>query len=297
MKKLVKVLLSLTLICLSVNPVFADDSNSGYTISSAALNDAVIEVVEGDLFRLSITTGTETDYLELNYLDKLNEETVYNWILDKDDFVSYNTDDFIDYAQSNLEEANGIVIQNVDVPTVYSSANADILEQLREKYGEEDTIRKAARFSSEYDVEIYEDWVFRVNEDKTKSWTSPLSISSLIVNVLNEVVDTTLVNALCQAMGVAISYASMLEANGSIKIYNADAFFTRYATINSDGRIYNVTDKYVNNKAYENNSPQNEERAYVDFGSETVVFTDTESYYNNFTLQMDDAIENYNLYN
>lgn len=284
---------------------FATDSS---TVIYEPEDFYVGEIDDGNLFTLqtdnksvAILTSDDKHLIDISIKYANNPDTAYQWKIEDYSVstfiptnVSFGTD-IIQYAENNLSDANVVDFEDItydepiEVPQTRSSAGADLLPALAKLLGSEYT--KKLKHTETYKGQVfrgYQAMDFRILTNGSKSWSKKISVSSMIVSVLGLVASSTLVGAVCNAFGVALSAASLLPA-GKINKYLCLGMEYRYVTVNNSKYIYDNNDKTYEYKGYENASNNNKERAYIDSGAKIIRYTDGATYYNSYTQQIQSA--------
>lgn len=142
----------------------------------------------------------------------------------------------------------------------------------------------------------YEKLEFSTSLIRTKSWSksAPITVSTFIASVLGLVSTSALVSAICNVYCVTVSALSELDKSGKINIYSCCGMYSRYTTKASGSSIYNTTYKYVTYTGYEDGN-DNDSRAYIDSSSAYIEYDKSESYFNNYSLQVQDAYQAYQI--
>ena len=180
----------------------------------------------------------------------------------------------------------------IELPQTRSSAGADLLEDLESFMGTGEYFGRQI-YSTTYQGQVFrvlESMDFRILTDGSKSWSTTISVSSLIVGVLGLTATTTLVGTICGVFGVALSAASLIPP-GKINKYICRAMNYRYVTINGSEYAYSMADKFIDYNGYENADNDSTERAYADSGSRSVIYAPSAAYFSSYTDQIEDAYE------
>lgn len=306
MKKIISIAVCLSMLLSIAVPVYAAETipcEKDYT---------VLDVSEGKLYaskdeEKSVAILTDEEQLlidiSINYLD--NPDIVYQWI-----FNDYPITEFVDnvafwngiieYAEEHRESASIIEFEDItyenpiDVSMMRSSAGADLIEDMENLLGktEYDKQIKKTTYKSEV-FRIRESLVFRVVTSGSKSWSKKITVATLITGVLGlPGVTDDLLSAICGAFGVTVSAATLLPA-GKINKYSCRAITSRYVTVNGSSYAYNITDKIIEYKGYEDADNSSKERAYVDSSSKTTSYTDSKTYFNSYDSQIKDAYDTF----
>lgn len=233
----------------------------------------------------------------------LPPNTVYQWtIIDYPESTFTTSDNFwngiVTYAENRITDANVVTFTEVsydepiELPQARSSAGADLLEDLESFMGTSEYFGRQI-YSTTYQGQVFrvlESMDFRILTDGSKSWSTTISVSSLIVSVLGLATTTTLVGTICGIFGVALSAASLIPP-GKINKYICRAMNYRYVTINGSEYAYSMADKFTDYNGYENADINSTERAYADSGSGSVSYAPNAAYFSSYTDQINDAYD------
>lgn len=251
---------------------------------------------------MNILTDDSNHLLDIAISYAEDNETVYHWTICNypDEVFSYS-DSFwnavILYAE---KQGNADIIHfcSSSEMSMRSSASADLREELR-TYLETDEYSGKLKHS-----EIYQGVTFKVYERlqlsttfvRSEYWatSAPVEISVFITKILGLVKTNALVSAICKAYGIILETGAKLPAEGEINIYTGCGIYSRYTTKSGGNYPYNTTYKYVSYTGYED-ANDNDSRAYIDSSSEVVEYDKSESYYNNYSLQVQDAYQTYKI--
>ena len=208
----------------------------------------------------------------------------------------------IEYAERNISSATPVTFTDVtyekpiDVTAMRSSAGADLLQDLRSFIGQDeyfDVLKTSTPlYRNGVAFRVYESMQFRILLDGYKAWSTTITVASLITTVLGSVITGKLVVAICNAFGIAAGLSSLLPP-GKINKYICRAMVYRYVTANGSKYVYNITDKFIDYKGYENADNNSTERAYADSSSQTINYIQGQSYFGSYTAQVDDAYQMY----
>ncbi|SHJ87946.1 hypothetical protein SAMN02745751_03616 [Dethiosulfatibacter aminovorans DSM 17477] len=80
-----------------------------------------------------------------------------------------------------------------------------------------------------------------------------------------------------------------------INEYRCYIIITRYATIDDSKQVYNTTKKEISYLGYEDNDPNSTEGAYLEPDTEKCSYSENESYFSNYSKQVQDACYNYSI--
>lgn len=265
------------------------------------LYNKIVEV--GSDENIAILTNVEDHLIDISISYLSSPNTVYQWtITDYPESTFTTSDDFwngvVAYAENRMTDASVVTFTEVsydepiELPQTRSSAGADLLEDLEEFMGTSEYFGRQI-YSTTYQGQVFrvlESMDFRILTNGSKSWSTTISVSSLIVSVLGLAATTTLVGAICGAFGVALSAASLIPP-GKINKYICRAMNYRYVTINGSEYAYSMADKFIDYNGYENADNNSTERAYADSGSRSVSYVPSAAYFSSYTDQINDAYE------
>lgn len=287
------------------------------TISACAENmsvnniqTAIVNITGGKIFTfennektIAILTNDAEHLLDVSISYVTEPNTVYQWTIQDYPENEFKTDDVlfwegvVNYVEERIGLANVVCFTEnlydkpIEVQNRRSSAGADLVEELEELMGTSEyfnTLKATVTYQGQV-FRVYENMEFRIYEAGTKSWSTAISVSSLIVGVLGLITTNALVSAICGAFGVGLSAASLLPANGSINIYTCRAMNYRYVTANGSSYHYNITYRIVDYTGYENADINSTERAYIDSSSMMEEYTESSTYFNAYMSQIQDA--------
>lgn len=306
MKKFISLLLTVCmLVSMSSTAVDADTSTtaSAPTTSVSSIDGGHMYIAIRSDANIAILTNDEDHLIDISisYLSLPN--TVYQWTITDYPESTFSTadsfwSDVIAYAENRMANANIVTFTEVsydepiELPQTRSSAGADLLEDLEsfletgEYFGDE-------VYSTTYqgqDFRILESMDFRILTNGSKSWSTTISVSSLIVSVLGLAATSTLVGTICSVFGVTLSAASLIPP-GKINKYICRAMNYRYVSINGSEYAYSMADKFIDYNGYENADNNSSERAYADSGSKSISYVPSATYFYSYTEQIHDAYE------
>lgn len=304
MKKIISLALCLILVFSFTLSAFANTTE----YDSISQNSATVEIVGGKLHsstmngrNVAILTNDAKHLIDISISYCAKPNTVYQWTITDYPTAFDNTDafwkDIICYAEDQMHSAKIVQFtettynEPIEVPQTFSSAGADLLRELSSLIGTGEYFG-ALKYTTNYQGEVfrvYESMEFKILFAGSNSWSTPITVSSLVVGVLGLVTTSSVVAAICGAFGIAASASSLLPSNGTINKYVCRAMNYRYVTVNGSEYAYNLTDKLIDYQGYENADLSNAERAYIDSGSRSVSYTHSSSYFDSYTLQIQDA--------
>lgn len=210
--------------------------------------------------------------------------------------------EIIEYAERSAANAAHITFTDVtyekpiDITEKRSSAGADLLQDLEHLIGQReyyDLLKTSTPlYRNGIAFRVYESMQFRILLDGHKSWSTPISVASLITGVLGLFITESLILTICNVFDLVVSAGTMLSP-GKINKYICRAMIYRYVTANGSKYIYNITDKFIDYKGYEDANINSTGRAYADSGSQTINFIQGQSYFGSYTAQVDDAYQMY----
>lgn len=309
-KKVLSIIMVLAII-LSSNCVAIAQTNEFSEYKETA---SVIKTDEGNIFyykddveTITIVTNEKEHLVEVDIMNADELGVVYQlFISDYAKEFDATSDEFwdsiISIAKENIADAKIIKIdvedvtyeKPIDVTNLKSSAGADLKSDLEDLLGSEyegSFKYLKSNYSPYAAVRIYERMYFRIYDDGYKNWSTSdtLTIGAFITGVLSLGSTTPLIGALALVFDVSASASSVISSSGRINKYSCTATISRYATVNGSQYMYNVTDKAYVYKGYEDNDLNSTGRAAVDSSSEQVIYTESSSYFADYSEQCDDA--------
>ena len=307
MKKFISILLTLCMFISMTSTAFAVN-DSKETMATPSTSVSAIEgghlytSVRSDM-NIAILTNNDAHLIDIsiNYLSSPN--TVYQWTIPDYPKCTFTISDsfwngIVAYAENRIADANIVTFteifydEPIELLQTRSSAGADLLEELESFIGTSEYFGRHVHTSTYQGqvFRVFESMDFRILTNGAKSWSTTISVSSLIVSVLGVVATTTLISTICGVFGVALSAASLIPP-GKINKYICRAINYRYVTINGSEYAYNKTDRFIEYNGYENADNNSTERAYADSGSRTVSYVPNAAYFSSYTDQIEDAYE------
>lgn len=176
-----------------------------------------------------------------------------------------------------------------------ASANRDLRDQLVNLLGTDIYPSKERHRESYQGVTftVYEQLTFDIRSVQNVSWSTPITVASLIVGYLGKVVKEPLVVTICSVFGVVLDAASYLPAGKSLNRYRCAGLYSHYTQASGSSKVYNRTYRYVYYEGYE--EVDGYLRAQIDSSSKTVEFDKGQSYYYDYPLQVQDAYQSYKI--
>ena len=237
MKKIISIILSITLLLQSSSFIYAIDDNIG--------KEPYIEINEywssysilDDEKRIGIMAYNNDEVIAVAFHYFESPEFVYQWIItDNDDFDYENPKDsdwaqIVRYAEQNEASSDVLEIKKVRIDdNAYTSDDAEQY-MMRNSAGNELRSQLTAIYGDPYSgsllgtylrggktVRIYEDMTFTITEMGTTGWGAPLSLAAIITGYLDEVITSTLVHALSIILNVADTMYAIADPNTIIRI-------------------------------------------------------------------------------
>lgn len=205
------------------------------------------------------------------------------------------------YAENHLEDSNLVLFTTTvyDAPDssidMCASANRDLRDQLVNLLGTDIYPSKERHRESYQGVTftVYEQLTFDIRSVQNVSWSTPITVASLIVGYLGKVVKEPLVVTICSVFGVVLDAASYLPAGKSLNRYRCAGLYSHYTQASGSSKVYNRTYRYVYYEGYE--EVDGYLRAQIDSSSKTVEFDKGQSYYYDYPLQVQDAYQSYKI--
>lgn len=308
MKKIISLALAvIMLITMSSTAFAANESRNSQTYIGEISNGNIFSKKTSNMLVTIITDNTKRMIdISIKYLNQPN--IVYQWRIHDYPVARFKPasnsfwNGIIEYAERNISSATPVTFTDVtyekpiDVTDRRSSAGADLLQDLRSFIGQDeyfDVLKTSTPlYRNGVAFRVYESMQFRILLDGYKAWSTTITVASLITTVLGSVITGKLVVAICNAFGIAAGLSSLLPP-GKINKYICRAMVYRYVTANGSKYVYNITDKFIDYKGYENADNNSTERAYADSSSQTINYIQGQSYFGSYTAQVDDAYQMY----
>lgn len=305
--------LSLILSCVMVMslciPAFASERMSSEELDTPFIMDidnGKLFSAESDDKIVAILTNDDLHLIDISISYSPARDEVYHWAISDypDDEFSYN-DSFwtaiITYAENHLEDSNLVLFTTTvyDAPDssidMCASANRDLRDQLVNLLGTDIYPSKERHRESYQGVTftVYEQLTFDIRSVQNVSWSTPITVASLIVGYLGKVVKEPLVVTICSVFGVVLDAASYLPAGKSLNRYRCAGLYSHYTQASGSSKVYNRTYRYVYYEGYE--EVDGYLRAQIDSSSKTVEFDKGQSYYYDYPLQVQDAYQSYKI--
>lgn len=253
---------------------------------------------------VAIMTNDELHLIEIS-IKYAGNENVYHWsINDYPLSVFHPADpafwtDIISYAEARMDQATAVIFLDVtyDEPIDVTeprgaSAGSDLRSDLRVLYGNEYTGKLLSFQAKEgHYYRLYETMEFLISTNGTKSWSTVVTLSDIVVNILG--LTSVSVPTICSVLGIVAS-ATTLIPPGKINRYICTVQYTRYVTIDDSAREYSYAQKFITYKGFEDADINSENRAYVATEEEPpVIYGSTEVYYNCYSCLFSEAYKCY----
>ena len=209
--------LSLILFCAMVMslciPAFASERMSSEELDTPFIMDidnGKLFSAESDDKIVAILTNDDLHLIDISISYSPARDEVYHWAISDypDDEFSYN-DSFwtaiITYAENHLEDSNLVLFTTTvyDAPDssidMCASANGDLRDQLVNLLGTDIYPSKERHRESYQGVTftVYEQLTFDIRSVQNVSWSTSITVASLIVGYLGKVVKEPLVVTIC----------------------------------------------------------------------------------------------------
>ncbi len=308
MKKIISLALAVIMLMMMSSTAFAaNESRNSQTYIGEISNGNIFSKKTANMLVTILTDNTRRLIdISIKYLNQPN--IVYQWRIHDYPVARFKPasnsfwNGIIEYAERNISSATPVTFTDVtyekpiDVTDRRSSAGADLLQDLRSFIGQDeyfDVLKTSTPlYRNGVAFRVYESMQFRILLDGYKAWSTTITVASLITTVLGSVITGKLVVAICNAFGIAAGLSSLLPP-GKINKYICRAMVYRYVTANGSKYVYNITDKFIDYKGYENADNNSTERAYADSSSQTINYIQGQSYFGSYTAQVDDAYQMY----
>ena len=302
-KKIISSLVTFAILLTLAAPAMATNQET----SSTSVSTSVEHITDGDAFTLlseekavAILTNNNSHYISagIRYMDApstVYQFEVYNY---PEETFSPESQDFwfdvLAFLEDNLDEAEIVTIcqEIYDTPTMAvmprGSVEADFYEQMEGSVGSEydDMLWYSTTYMGQ-SIKIYASLQYRFDKIGRESWDKALNVSSIITGILGMVTTSTLIAAICNIWGVAVSASTFIPA-GAIDIYRCRAMMSKEATVNGSTYVYNITWKFIDYNGF-NNPGDYQARAKIDTGSRSISYPEGEAYFNSNTDQVKDA--------
>lgn len=308
MKKIISLALAvIMLITMSSTAFAANESRNSQTYIGEISNGNIFSKKTSNML-VTILTDNARRLIDISikYLNQPN--IVYQWRIQDYPVARFKPasnsfwNGIIEYAERNISSATPVTFTDVtyekpiDVTAMRSSAGADLLQDLRSFIGQDeyfDVLKTSTPlYRNGVAFRVYESMQFRILLDGYKAWSTTITVASLITGILGLALTNPTITAICSAFGVAATAASLILP-GRVNKYICRAMVYRYVNANGSKYVYNITDKFIDYKGYENADNNSTERAYADSSSQTINYIQGQSYFGSYTAQVDDAYQMY----
>lgn len=308
MKKVISLALAVIMLMMMSSTAFAaNESRNSQTYIGEISNGNIFSKKTANMLVTILTDNTRRLIdISIKYLNQTN--IVYQWRIQDYPVARFKPasnsfwNGIIEYAERNISSATPVTFTDVtyekpiDVTAMRSSAGADLLQDLRSFIGQDeyfDVLKTSTPlYRNGVAFRVYESMQFRILLDGYKAWSTTITVASLITGVLGLFITESLILTICNVFGLIVSAATTLSP-GKINKYICRAMIYRYVTANGSKYIYNITDKFIDYKGYEDANINSTGRAYADSGSQTINFIQGQSYFGSYTAQVDDAYQMY----
>lgn len=235
LNKFLSLILSCAMVMSLCIPAFASERMSSEELDTPFIMDidnGKLFSAESDDKIVAILTNDDLHLIDISISYSPARDEVYHWAISDypDDEFSYN-DSFwtaiITYAENHLEDSNLVLFTTTvyDAPDssidMCASANRDLRDQLVNLLGTDIYPSKERHRESYQGVTftVYEQLTFDIRSVQNVSWSTPITVASLIVGYLGKVVKEPLVVTICSVFGVVLDAASYLPAGKSLNRY------------------------------------------------------------------------------
>ena len=258
-----------------------------------------IQETNEKLIAIGVDNTTHVITISIKY--KTTPDTVYQWIFTDYPEKAFNMNDLsfwdgiIDYAEERPAEATPVHFTteeiSADEPMVISSAGADLREDLQELVGTEHYDKYVStRVINGKIFHMYEHLSFNIYKTRTVSWSTGITLASLVTNILGLATTSRTLAIICGVLGIAYTVASEIIPEGRIITYTCEANYHRYVKLDS-GSKYALTDKFVTYTGYEDADLNSSGRASIVPETKKEVYGISEDYFNGGIFN--DAYNNY----
>lgn len=272
------------------------------------IDDGVLFIQRAEDKDAVIMTDDSKNLIAISIKYRGEENQIYQWIIEDYPVSKFptlqnsNWLDVIEYAEKHVVDAelieisdetdrNSVKLYQTESGILRSSMSKDIRAQLRNIYGNEySKALKYTRTLGGQTFRVYEDMEFRIWNTDAKSWAKTMTVASIIATILSISSTTALINAICNAFGVAVSAKSLIP-KGGVKIIECGTMLCRYVTANGTSYNYNATFKYYDYKAYEDRDTNSDVGAFIDTSSLKVNYQEGSAHFNSYSAQVEKAYE------
>lgn len=323
MKRLLSVVLAVSLLCTSISTPSFGASAETPAIQSIMFGDGMLYSAEfQDL--LAVVLTSENDALEISFSYHTNPAEVYQFFVD-DASSTLSNDGTILWEKiysaciSNTSTATKMTftitadpvdlsLYDVSDSSTYSprsSTNEDLDEDLADIHGAEyGPKNKYSTTTFGPTITVKETMSFLYRNETPFRWSvqgvSALSVTSFVVGCLGLATTSTVLAAVAYIFG-AISYADeLISPSGSLNRYLCSVRIRRHTSINRSTYEYTYVDHIYQYYAYENPDlnaggraavvPHCENEYYYYDGMN---YDDDDSYFNDYSAQTADAYDEY----
>lgn len=308
MKKVISLALAVIMLMTMSSIAFAaNESRNNQTYIGQISNGNIFSKKTANMLVTVLTDNTRRLIdISIKYLNQPN--IVYQWQIQDYPVARFEPasisfwNGIIEYAERNISSATPVTFTDVtyekpiDVTDRRSSAGADLLQDLRSFIGQGeyfDVLKTSTPlYRNGVAFRVYESMQFRILTDGHKAWSTTITVASLITGVLGLFITESLILTICSVFDIVVNAGTILSP-GKINKYICRAMIYRYVTANGSKYIYNITDKFIDYKGYEDANINSTGRAYADSGSQTINFIQGQSYFGSYTAQVDDAYQMY----
>lgn len=204
------------------------------------------------------------------------------------DGINYVTKGFSSLNQAEVDYISDSLIGNEVTVMPRDSVQADLLADMRSRYGTEydRVVCTNYTYSGVSSIEIHQDLIYRSYKVKSRlNFAAGTTLSAIALKVKGNVSIT--LSLLAIALGIV---GEVAETYKTVDVYEVQAITGRHGTVNGGTYVYTSTNKFDIHRGV--NELNNEIRAYiVDEGETTYVPSST--YFHSYTAQCDDVYAAY----
>lgn len=275
---------------------YIDELDNGFIYSTVINNHVIL-----------IFSKYNSQMVEVGIKDRGDVSSpVFNFVLDKNLCTKEEApsaefwSDVISYCYENIDQADVVYVKHEftaherpddgAIPLVTrASANADLVEDLEEWYGEE-YAGEVLYTTTEHGLkfQIKEQMGFFTWLSGTDSITEKISAISYLTDLLGYVPVAT-VQTFCKAMEWVLIGADLLPSGVTVNFYTCEVRTSR--TVHIDGSIYPyyTTTRMIVHDGFENAERNNRDRAYASPEISSTSYIPNETEFNDYDTQIEEA--------
>lgn len=305
MKRGLSILLTLAICMQFAMPVSAATQNLPNESGEIIFVSEISEITDGFMYLLG-TSHKSAAILVNQYTGHMaasisfQEGEVYEFIFETAPYANFDPlsqeswNAIIEYMEAHLGEGKylsiEIVEENIDLSKMKSSVGADLKEELKNLVGSEYS-DKVLSTSTKYgcSMKIEESMTLRIEEQKKFSWSSAITVASLITTYLGVTATSAVVKTVCDVFGVAATASSLIPA-GSAKKYLCRALVGRWTYVNN--KACNTTYKYLDYYGIDDGNLNSSNPAHI-YSGRTTSYSHSSSYFSSYSQQIEDAYSYY----